>query len=257
MGLREKRKLERRERILAAAQELIRETGSVGLSMRALASKAEVSLATPYNLFGSKGAVLAELGLAVLKKLEHKMEELCSRDPIEDLLHIAELGANTYASDPRFYRTLMAVLTASARGLHDDAISGGSVRLWQRPVEAGIRAGLLRADADSEFVARDLVITFLGVLDLWVRGVVDGDAMRAHILYAFALALLGLSTEASRAKLLRHYRRFQRQLPREIRVVDNGSVSHQTRTARAGANGAPARTGNVRAAHAALSEGIQ
>ncbi len=82
MGLREKRKLERRERILAAAQELIRETGSVGLSMRALARKAEVSLATPYNLFGSKGAVLAELGLAVLKKLERKMEELRSHDPI-------------------------------------------------------------------------------------------------------------------------------------------------------------------------------
>ena len=63
MGLRERRKLERRERILAAAQELIRATGSLGLSMRALALKAEVSLATPYNLFGSKGAVLHALRL--------------------------------------------------------------------------------------------------------------------------------------------------------------------------------------------------
>jgi AcrR family transcriptional regulator len=220
MGLREKRKLERRERILNAAQQLIRDTGSVGLSMRSLAREAEVSLATPYNLFGSKGAVLAELGLAVLKKLEREMDQLRSRDPIEDLLRIAELGANTYASDPRFYRTLMRTLTASARGLHDDAVSGGSVRLWRRPVEAAIGAGLLRADADPEFVARDLVITFLGVLDLWVRGVFDGDSLRAHILYAFTLALLGVSTDASRPKLLRHYRRLQRQLPREIRVVE-------------------------------------
>lgn len=256
MGLREKAKLERRERILAAAQELIRETGSVGLSMRALARRAEVSLATPYNLFGSKGAVLAELGLAVLKKLELEMEELRSRNPIEDLLHIAELGANTYASDPRFYRTLMKVLTASARGLHDDAISGGSVRLWQRPVEAGIRAGLLRADADTEFVARDLVITFLGVLDLWVRGVLDGDAMRTHILYAFTLALLGLSTDASRPRLLRHYHRLQRQLPREIRVVENASPAGSSGPVRASANGARVRAGKAGAPGAALSDGI-
>jgi AcrR family transcriptional regulator len=236
MGLREKRKLERRERILSAAQQLIRDTGSVGLSMRALAERAEVSLATPYNLFGSKGAVLAELGLAVLKKLEREMDQLRSRDPVQDLLHIAELGANTYASDPRFYRTLMRTLTASARGLHDDAVSGGSVRLWQRQVEAAIAAGLLRADADAEFVARDLVITFLGVLDLWVRGVFDGDALRAHILYAFTLALLGVSTDASRPKLLRHYHRLQRRLPREIRVVD-GSASGARRNGAASANG--------------------
>jgi AcrR family transcriptional regulator len=233
MGLREKHKLERRERILATAQELIRSTGSVGLSMRALARQAEVSLATPYNLFGSKGAVLGELGLAVLKKLEREMDAIRSRDPIEDVLHIAELGANTYASDPRFYRVLMGVLTQSARGLHDDAITGGSMRLWQRPVEAAIEAGLLREDVDSEFFARDLVITFLGVLDLWVRGVLDGEAMRVQILYAFTLALLGVSTDASRPKLLRHYQRYQRQLPREIRVLETG---------------APARNGNAGAA---------
>jgi AcrR family transcriptional regulator len=247
MGLRERHKLERRERILTAAQELIRRTGSTGLSMRALAQRAEVSLATPYNLFGSKGAVLAELGLAVLKKLEREMDAIRSRDPIEDILHIAELGANTYASDPRFYRVLMSVLTASARGLHDDAISGGSMRLWQRPVEAAIAAGLLRDDADSEFVARDLVITFLGVLDLWVRGVLDGDAMRVHILYAFTLTLLGLSTESSRAKLLRHFHRFQRQLPREIRVVDSGVPASNGNAAGTAASQTGQRTAKIRA----------
>lgn len=222
MGLREKRKLERRKRILIAAQQLIRHTGSVGLSMRALAEKAEVGLATPYNLFGSKGAVLHQLRLEVLEKLQGEMDLLRSRDPIEDLLHIAELGANTYASDPRFYRTLMGAMMMSDIRVDDDGLSGGSVRLWQRPVEAGIRAGLLRADADAEFVARDLVMVFLGVLSLWVRGLLDGEGMRIHLLYAFTLTLLGISTDLSRPKLLKHYHRFQRQLPREIRVTENG-----------------------------------
>jgi AcrR family transcriptional regulator len=220
MGLREKRKLERRERILAAAQELIRATGSLGLSMRALATKAEVSLATPYNLFGSKGAMLHELRLSVLEKLQHEMDQLRSSDPLDDLLHIAELGAGTYASDPRFYRILMGALMASNIGIHDGDLAGGSVTLWQRPVEAAIRAGLLRADADARFVARDLVISFLGVLDLWVRGVLEGDGLRSQVLYAFTLTLLGLATEKSRPKLLEYYQRFQAELPREIREVE-------------------------------------
>jgi len=220
MGLREKSKLERRERILAAAQELIRDTGSIGMSMRALARKAEVSLATPYNLFGSKGAVLHELRLSVLEKLQREMDQLRSSDPLEDLLRIAELGARTYASDPRFYRILMGALMASNIGIHDGDLAGGAVTLWQRPVEAAISAGLLRADADARFVARDLVISFLGGLDLWVREVLDGEGLRSQILYAFTLTLLGLSTNASRPRLLDDYHRFQSELPSKIREVE-------------------------------------
>jgi len=57
MGQRELAKAERRRRIIAAARDLIRETGNAGLSMRALAQRAGVSLATPYNLLGSKRAI--------------------------------------------------------------------------------------------------------------------------------------------------------------------------------------------------------
>ena len=111
----------------------------------------------------------------------------------------------------------------------------------------------MRADADSEFVARDLVITFLGVLDLWVRGVMDGEAMRLHILYAFTLTLLGLSTDASRSKLLRHYHRLQRQLPREIRVVENAASARNGDAATAAGNGGSTRDRKMKAPHAALS----
>ena len=82
MGLREKRKLERRERILAAAQELIRATGSLGLSMRALATKAEVSLATPYNLFGSKRAIVLAV-LQDVREFHDRFSHLRATDPLE------------------------------------------------------------------------------------------------------------------------------------------------------------------------------
>src|ERR1700744_217344 len=71
LGRREAGKAERRQRIIEAARELIRETGNAGLSMRALAARARVSLATPYNLFGSKHAII----LAVLEDVR-QYEEL-------------------------------------------------------------------------------------------------------------------------------------------------------------------------------------
>ena len=57
-GKREQAKAERRSRIVHAARDLIRETGDTNLSMRMIAKRADVSLATPYNLFGSKHAVV-------------------------------------------------------------------------------------------------------------------------------------------------------------------------------------------------------
>src|SRR5687767_3877095 len=55
---RERSKAERRKRIVAAARRLVRERGIDNLSMKLLAKRAGVGIATPYNLFGSKQAVM-------------------------------------------------------------------------------------------------------------------------------------------------------------------------------------------------------
>jgi len=61
MPSREQAKAIRRDRIVAAARELIQETEETGFSMRALAERAGVSLVTPYKLFGSKLAGMQAL----------------------------------------------------------------------------------------------------------------------------------------------------------------------------------------------------
>jgi len=220
MGLREKQALERRQRVLAAAHELICRSGSVGLSMRALARRAELSVQTVYNLFGSKGGVLHGLRLGIIETLYNQAEQSRPLDPLDYLLHLAEVGAATFAADPVVLRILMKALKGSNLGANESSLTAGSVKMFQRPIEEAIEAGLLRADADAEFVARHLVIGFLGVLDLWVREVLDDDGLRTHLLYIFTLMLLGVSTGAGRARLLGRYHRLQRELPRVIREVD-------------------------------------
>ena len=56
---RELGKSKRRREILAAARDLMRQSDDLGFSMRTLADRAGVSIATPYNLFGSKQAWLS------------------------------------------------------------------------------------------------------------------------------------------------------------------------------------------------------
>ena len=72
MGVREEGKNERRNRITAAARSLI-QSGDSGFRMRALAEEAGVSIATPYNLFGSKQAILSAVMDADLSRFKETL----------------------------------------------------------------------------------------------------------------------------------------------------------------------------------------
>ena len=54
-------KAERRRRIIAAAGALLRESGLDAVSMAQIAERAEVSPATLYNLFQTKGAIFRQV----------------------------------------------------------------------------------------------------------------------------------------------------------------------------------------------------
>ena len=63
-----------RRRIIAAARDLLSETASIEFSMRALAAKAEVGHVTPYNIFGSKQAVLLAVLDADIAEFERALQ---------------------------------------------------------------------------------------------------------------------------------------------------------------------------------------
>ena len=114
IGRREAGKEERRQQIIAAARALIRETGSTGLSMRELAKRSGVSLATPYNLFGSKGAVV----LAVLQDVRDyraRFVAMPATDPLDRLFGAVALALDYYNADPAFYRTLWREVFSACR----------------------------------------------------------------------------------------------------------------------------------------------
>src|SRR5262249_25684486 len=163
MTLREKQKERRRDQILDAARRLIRATGGTDFPMRRLADEAEVGLVTPYNLFGSKSGVLYALLNLSLEALDRAVDVSPAAKPVDAVLDLAGIAADIYVDDAAFYRPLMQRVLGVRDAEHRPRALERSQRLWSRTVEAAMRGGLLSRSVDADILARQLMITFIGV----------------------------------------------------------------------------------------------
>ena len=215
MGLREKQSGKRREQILDAARRLIRATGGTDFPMRRLAEESEVSLVTPYNLFGSKSGVLYALLNDSLERLDRAVDVRPSAKPVDAVLELAGIAADIYASDAAFYRPLIQFLLGVPDPDHRPRSVEQSLLRWTRTVDAAVDGGLLPATVDRELLARQLLTTFVGVLEFWIQEDLDDDAFRAQSLYGSTLLVLALASPAARPRLLERLRTIERRLRRK------------------------------------------
>ncbi|GHE62815.1 hypothetical protein GCM10019059_22970 [Camelimonas fluminis] len=221
-GRREEAKAERRRRIIHAARELIRETGDAGLSMRALAARAGVSLATPYNLFGSKGAIL----LAVLEDIKGFGRrfggyEACS--PLDRVLKAAALAVSYYEQDPDFYRALWGSMLRTT-GAEERSMIFNPKReaFWIGLLDAAAGEGWLLPEIDTATLMLNLDFTFRSVMLHWINGEIGLESLQPGVGYGYALTLRGAATDKGRQLMLERALAFQAELA-PARAARSGS----------------------------------
>jgi AcrR family transcriptional regulator len=201
LSRREDAKAERRHRIVTAARDLIRETGDTGLSMRAIAARAQVSLSTPYNLFGSKRAIV----LAVLEDIEafhERFAKLKSLDAIERVFQALALSIRFYVEDPDFYRTLWTgVFDMSGKEVRQALARPERGAFWLSLINAAAAEGAIAPQVDTGLLMRDLDFAFGAVMLNWVLGALSTDELAPAAAHAYALALGGAATPAWREPL--------------------------------------------------------
>lgn len=200
LSRREAGKAERRHRIIRAARELIRETGNAGLSMRALAARAGVSLATPYNLFGSKRAIV----LAVLddvREFQGRFANFRSTDPIERLFTAVDMAVDFYVTDPPFYRTLWAAVFDASDTVRSEIFNWKRNEFWRRLVAEAAEAGALAPEIDVELLFRALDRNFESAMLEWVVGELPAERLAPTIRYGHALMLKGAASPDWRGPL--------------------------------------------------------
>ena len=204
VGRREQAKADRRLKIVRAARDLIRETGDTNLSMRMIAQRAEVSVATPYNLFGSKRAVV----MAVLEDERDFLDRFNSLkvdNAIDRLFEAHALGAGYFIQDPDFYRPLWkALLDTNGEdntGLATPERQEQTRAAWRWLLTCAQEEGLLHTGIPVEILERMLSHLGNGVMLSWAMGTLPTDHLLSSASLGYALILSAAATPAGRPLL--------------------------------------------------------
>ncbi len=212
MSLRARQVDARRNRILDAAALLIRSTGGTDFSMRSLAEAAEVSPATPYNLFTSKDGLLYALLSRSLDEITLRGLAFRSNDALERVLEAAVQAADIFLHDPDFMRPLYQFLLGVADPVHRPKFITRSLDYWRSALEAARAERLLTSDFDPDVLAYTHMAHFMGVLEFWIHDDIDAAGFKARVIYDTILLLLPLADDTRRPRLMRRLREARRAL---------------------------------------------
>jgi AcrR family transcriptional regulator len=220
---RESSKAGRRDRIVNATCELLREVGIEETSLDLIAKRAAVSRGTLFNLFGSKGAILNELSDRDLRGYEALVAAEPSEDSLARIFDGLQVARKLYEADPRFYK---ATLWRRATGPGDESYAAQrdpKTAFWRRMLEAAETDGFLALNGEAGSVAVLLIQVATGVLSDWVSGVISTERLHFETTFGFAAVLQSFATKTSKERLKRYLReslaelRADRRQPADLR----------------------------------------
>ena len=202
--LREQKKEGRRRAILHATETLVRETSSTDFSMRDLASRSGLSLATAYNLIGSKSTVLYALLNQCMDRVDTaRMATLKRGDPIEHVFQAADAAVTIFTADPNFYKPLLRLLLGVPDPVQRPLFMERAYQYWWVVVSPLNERGAFKDGYSPQALARDLQIFFAGTIDFWVHNELNSAEFSAQIRAGVAIRLLSLGLDQYTARLKR------------------------------------------------------
>jgi AcrR family transcriptional regulator len=194
---------EMRAQMLRAAEELIRESHAVTFSVGELAARSGSSVASLYNLIGTKSTILYALLNATLDRIIMPANpSLASVDPIDAALEASRHAARVFVDDPQFLRPLYGYLLGVADPENRPTFMARSLAYWRTNLAPITTAGLLPQEISAEIFAHDHMLFFTGALDQWVQGELDNDAFQEQIRKAAIMRLLIIDDPLIRRRLL-------------------------------------------------------
>jgi AcrR family transcriptional regulator len=194
-------------KIVTIARSLIHETGDFDLSMRDLAARAQVSLRTPYKIFGSKSGVINAILMSDQKLFRTLSARLNSTDEIENIFDRIRLGIGFYAANQAFYRALFRA-TQGYDGKGPDQATE-NLRSFQILSQRASRAGLIRSEIDTMLLGEILSDLFAENVRRWARGSFDIDLVDLKLGFGFAAVLSSVAVPSRAPSLAQRMLEFQ------------------------------------------------
>ena len=199
MDGRNERKESSRNSILAAAWQLIDDKGVDGFSMRELASVAGVSVATLYNIFESREAIVDACFKKALEDLRPRYDSLNETEDLGALCLALAKAANILCESVSGSMYLKLTHNASAAG------SMSEHRATERVVpelEAALLRGELSLDVDIDELRSVIEAVFFSTVRLEAFGAISAEERHRRIISGMRLVLLAGATELGRSSLI-------------------------------------------------------
>ncbi len=193
-------KAERRARIVEAARALIREHGEAGFTMSALARRAGVSPATPYNLVGPRSRVIEAIVEAEFEAFRHRLSLIDAAQGVAGVMTAIMLITDHYVAEPRFYRGLYRAMVAAGGEDLRRQMSVNGLDFWTALVAKAEPE--LDARIALEPITNHLLQVITSVTLAWVVEDWTPDRFRAEMHYAAGLVFAGVVKPERRAALL-------------------------------------------------------
>jgi TetR/AcrR family transcriptional regulator len=212
LARREKEKLQRRNDILEAAEELFDEKGFESATIAEIARKTELSKGTIYLYFQSKDELLLAVCVKGIAGFREELEDAARRKRgLENKIKTVYLAyIEFFLEVPHVFRVLHDTFTERLRSnLSQDAINlinwtiVEAVRFGSQFVQQGIDSGLFRADVDPyafSVVAWQLATSLIDLAILNDPGVIDRDSLEEMFSRSIELLLDGLKAKAPGVK---------------------------------------------------------
>lgn len=192
---------ERKQRLVRAASELIAERDEGAFSMQELAERAGMSLATPYNLFGSKAAILYEVFEAQIRDFNRDNSWLDGKPAVERIMGVVERLVSAYSRKPHFFRNLWKAIYSVAASEHQQLAQPASGNLLDPLVKGLIADRMIQANVPAIAIETTLARIFDSSFEQWASQGWSVDRLRSQLRSSFALTFLGLLDPKDREKL--------------------------------------------------------
>ena len=197
---RETAKADRRDAILKATMDLLREPGA-SVSSGTIAKRAGVSVATVYNLIGKREALIGCILNDLMIDLGRKIEDLNESDPIKRGHAVVTVSVGMLTSDPSVYRQVVHELSGNMASHMKPQMTFSPVELQISAMTDAKNMKLIEPWVDPVAAGRQILTSYNGAMFIW-SGDGNDKAFLKQALFGFWTAMAAYGRKGLKQKAI-------------------------------------------------------
>ena len=208
MSLRDKNRAQYRQKVLAAAKEIILQEGVKKLSLRYLANRAEVDPKTPANLFGNKAGIFLALLPEPLSEFIGKVQSKNADNAIALYFDFLETLHDVVSKNEQYYQELTWGLLSSREVSHEkgpkpeeEVFVKNLHEKLLTILQTMVTSQQLQEDAPLEAINKHNVLVHVSLATAWANGFIDFAMVYQHTKQCWRLSLLPYAKDQAKSFL--------------------------------------------------------